>query len=150
MGCDIHSFAEVKIKHKWRKVGDEFSLDDWSKRYCGKEKEESPFGWRHYSMFAILADVRNSGDYEPISRPKGIPNDICGQIKYEYEEWEDDAHSASYLSLKELLEFDFEKTLSPDGDSYRKILGELFFVHLKELQALGEPEDVRVVFWFDN
>ena len=34
--------------------------------------------------------------------------------------------------------------------TYRENLGEMFFTHLEELKALGEPEDVRIVFWFDN
>jgi len=168
MGCDIHSFAERKINNKWEKVGEHFSLGEWEKEYYKKEKNDSPFDWRSYSMFAFLADVRNYDHCEPISKPKGIPDDVCDEIKSEYEYWESDVHSSSYLTLKELLDFDYDKkfwnrrvmknnngaSLAEEGEgnvlSYRENLGDFFFIHLKELQELGEPDDVRIVFWFDN
>ena len=34
--------------------------------------------------------------------------------------------------------------------TYRENLGEWFFKHLNELKELGDPENVRIVFWFDN
>lgn len=177
MGCDIHSFAERKRNGKWEKVGEHFSLGEWEKEYYKKEKGENPFDWRSYSMFAFLANVRNYDHCEPISEPKGIPNDVCDEIKSEYEDWESDAHSSSYLTLKELLEFDYDKVfwnrrisrttynenggsftngaaLAEEGEgtvlSYRENLGEFFFIHLKELEELGSPDEVRIVFWFDN
>jgi len=177
MGCDIHSFAERKINNKWEKVGEHFSLGDWEKKYYKKEKGENPFDWRSYSMFAFLAGVRNYDHSEPLSEPKGLPDGISDEVKEEYEQWECDAHSVSYLTLKELLDFDYDKvfwnrrisrtTYNENGGSftngaaiaeegegthvtYRENLGEFFFTHLKELQELGEPDDVRIVFWFDN
>jgi len=32
----------------------------------------------------------------------------------------------------------------------KKFLGEAFFAGIEELKVLGEPEGVRIVFWFDN
>ena len=176
MECDIHSFAERKINNKWEKVGDHFSLSDWEKKYYKKEKGESPFDWRSYSMFAFLAGVRNYDHCEPISKPKGLPKDISEEVKEEYGEgW--DFHSASHLTLTELLDFDYDKVfwnrrvtrtvvnenggvfsngacIAEEGEgsnvTYRENLGDFFFVHLNELKELGSPEDVRIVFWFDN
>jgi hypothetical protein len=35
--------------------------------------------------------------------PKGITEDVCDEIKSEYDDWESDAHSSSYFdTLKEL------------------------------------------------
>lgn len=177
MGCDIHSFAERKRNGKWEKVGEHFSLGEWEKEYYKKEKNDSPFDWRSYSMFAFLADVRNYDHCEPISEPKGMPEDVCDEIKSEYDDWESNAHSASYLTLKELLDFDYDKvfwnrrisrttynenggsytngaSLAEEGEgtnvTYRENLGEFFFIHLKELEELGNPDEVRIVFWFDN
>jgi len=175
MGCDIHSFAEIQNKktNKWEKVGDVFSLDDFNKKYLKKNKGENPFNWRSYSMFAFLANVRNYDHCESISRPKGLPDDLSEGVKQHYEYWKYDAHSASYLTAKELLEFDYDKTfwnrrvtkqisnnhwsgatLAEEGEgvilTYRENLGNLFFVHLNELKELGEPDDVRIVIWFDN
>jgi hypothetical protein len=175
MGCDIHSFAEIRNKqtNKWEKVGDHFSLDEFDKKYYKKEKGENPFDWRNYSMFAFLAGVRNYDRCEPLSEPRGLPKDISIEVMEEYEKLRYDAHSASFLTLKELLDFDYEKefwnrritkqtspnswngaSLAEEGEgeiiSYRDNLGEWFFIHLNELKELGEPEDVRIVFWFDN
>lgn len=172
MGCDIHSFAEVKRNNNWEKVGDAFSLSDYDKKLYKKDKGESPFDWRSYSMFAFLAGVRNYDRCEPLSKPKGLPYDISDDVKEEYGEgW--DCHSASFLTAKELLEFDYDKTfwnrrvskqtsptswngaaLAEEGEgeivTYRENLGEDFFTHLNELKELGKPKDVRIVFWFDN
>jgi hypothetical protein len=172
MGCDIHSFAEVKRNNKWEKVNDHFTLDDYDKKYYNKEKGENPFDWRSYSTFAFLAGVRNYDHCKPISEPKGLPYDLSEEVKQHYEYWEYNSHSASYLTAKELLEFDYDKkfwnrrvtktegnctngaALAEEGEgrilTYRENLGEWFFKHLEELKTLGEPENVRIVFWFDN
>jgi hypothetical protein len=103
-----------------------------------------------------------------------------------YEEWETnkkhylddcDCHSHSFLTLKELLDFDYSQkfenrrtsktTLSSNGGSvtdgaalandgegkitsYRDFLGAGFFQDLAQLQIMGAPDEVRIVFWFDN
>ena len=149
MGCDIHSFAEVKRKGNWEKVGNHFSLNYFDKKYYKKDKGENPFDWRNYTMFAFLADVRNRGALKPICEPKGVPTDLSEEVKDKYESWYEDAHSASYLTLKELTDFDYNKK-SNENYTYKEMLGEWFFKHLEELKLLGEPESVRIVFWFDN
>ena len=111
MGCDIHSFAERRNKqtNKWEKVEDAFSLDNYDKERLKKDKGENPFDWRSYSMFAFLAGVRNYDHCEQLSEPKGLPDDISDEVKEEYGEgW--DYHSASFLTAKELLDFDYDKT----------------------------------------
>ena len=172
MGCDIHSFAEIKKNGKWEKVENYFSLSDFDKEWYKKEKGDSPFDWRSYSMFSFLAGVRNYDCCEPISKPRGLPDDISDDVKSYYKEWVYDAHSASFLTAKELLEFNYDKefwnrritkyvgnyingaALAEEGEgkflTYRENLGEWFFKHLNELKELGDPENVRIVFWFDN
>jgi hypothetical protein len=175
MGCDIHSYAERRNKQtgKWEKVTDHFSLSDFDKDWYKKEKGDHPFDWRHYSMFAFLAGVRNYDRCDPISEPRGIPDDTSESVREEYEVWDGDSHSASFLSAKELLEFDYDKKfwdrrvtkqtgpnswtgagLAEEGEgrivTYRENLGDDYFKHLEELEQLGDPEDVRIVFWFDN
>lgn len=202
MGCDIHSFAERKntITNQWEVVKDYFTVDDYYKEYIEKDKGDNPFYWRNYSMFAVLANVRNNGDFKEISTPKGIPYDISDDVKSYYDSVAKESHSPSYLTLKELLEFNYnklpstldyiirylginpannimahdiishvhtmnikdeikEETISliieysnEDGTliTYKDELGEMFFQHLEELKTLGKPDDVRVIFWFDN
>ena len=81
MGCDIHMFAEVKIKRRdnkteWMTVGKVFKDHYYKSNQptymttYGDEKSESAYEWnnklsmhpydsRNYDVFAILADVRN-------------------------------------------------------------------------------------------
>lgn len=175
MGGDIHSFAEVKNAQtgKWEKVGEVFPLDEYDRKACNKEFGDSPFDWRSYSMYGFLAGVRNYSHCEPLSEPKGLPDDLSPEVAKEAEEWAGDGHSHSWLTLKELLAFDYDKTfrdkrvtkqvapdfwndaaLAEEGEgahvTYRERLGEPFFRALEVLKTLGEPENVRVVFWFDN
>lgn len=155
MGCDIHSFVEVKQEGTWKQVEGVF-----------------PFDWRNYSVFAFLANVRNYDCCEPISEPRGLPSDVSNDIDFIYKDEEDYVHSTSYLTVKELIDFDYDKTfwnrritrtignftngaaLAEEGEgkivTYRENLGEEFFQDLEELKELGEPENVRIVFWFDN
>ena len=149
MGCDIHSFAEVKTKGNWKKVVEHFSLDDYDKKYYKKDKGNNPFDWRSYAMFSFLADVKNRGVLKPIAKPKGLPDNLSEEVKNEYEYWKEEGFAASYLTLKELLDFDYNKK-TIENDTYKNVLGEWFFKHLEELKLLGESESVRIVFWFDN
>lgn len=172
MGCDIHSFAEKKVNNKWKRVEEKIFLE-----------RTEPFGWRSYSMFAFLADVRNYDYCDPISEPKGFPDDSeflndpseydTSKTNKEYLEEDYDYHSHSYLTLKELLDFDYDKTfwnrritkqtgpnswngasLAEEGEgeiiSYRENLGKSFFKDLETLKTLGDPEEVRIIFYFDN
>ena len=109
-------------------------------------------------MYGFLANVRNYSRVPPISEPRGLPEDISEDVKSESEEyWSGDGHSHSWVSLKELLDFDYEKTFEDrrcegDGEvvSFKKFLGEQFFAQIEILKTLGDPEDVRIVFFFDN
>lgn len=195
MGCDIHSFAEVKRNGKWEEVKEAFTLDEFDKKYYKKEKGDEPFGWRSYGLFAFLAGVRNYSHCECITgEPRGLPDDSeflntlldepenfsyggydhgTATTKKEYYTKDADYHSHSYITLKEFLDWDYDKifwdrrvtkqtshnswngaSLAEEGEgqmiTYREHLGNFFFTHLEDLKALGEPEDVRIIFWFDN
>src|SRR5262245_17441987 len=100
MGTDIHYFAERRTENGWEpcygdKVGEDgkpYLLDF----YCGEE--------RNYCLFAILAGVvrLTNGGFEPICPPRGYPADASfpgpGEDGCCY-------HNATWLTLKELLEF---------------------------------------------
>jgi hypothetical protein len=96
-----------------------------------------------------------------------LVEDYIGNFNHRRDDISDDNyHSHSYLTLRELIEFDYDKTfwnrritftgasLAKEGEgtiiSYRENLGEFFFTHLEELKQLGDLDDVRIVFWFDN
>ena len=60
-----------------------------------------------------------------------------------------DAHSANYLYLDEILESSYYKMSDEDLDDLG--VGTFFFRDVVDaLLDLGEPKNVRLVFWFDN
>lgn len=161
---------------------------------------------RNYTLFAILANVRNHWYIQPISYPKGLPSDCSKGILKIYEKEKLDAHSESFYCLDELLNFPWDdkkafitdivdaydykailqnERVAPNNTTYisnpeyvtvpkmRKLiqqgnvphnirtrlshsytytdLAENFLKkYIPKLEKLGYPEDVRVVFWFDN
>lgn len=96
MGCDIHEYLEYKEDGVW-KLGPEINLE------------------RNYDMFAILADVRNYDGFEQIVEPRGVPADSCQEILDACAQWEGDGHSHSYLTLADILNFDWTKTITQSG-----------------------------------
>ena len=108
MGCDIHLYTEklrtINGKKQWV-CCDHFTFNP----YYGADKYEKQFTHisiyddRNYSAFAALANVRNDGYIEPISEPRGLPNDVSTYIKNESDYWDCDGHSHSWLTAKELF-----------------------------------------------
>jgi len=194
MGCDIHSFAEFKKDGKW--VRNDEPIFSPGTSYGDNVTE--PFGNRSYSTFGFLAGVRNYSHCTPISEPKGLPTDseylntpLPEPQNFSYSGYDNgtattnggeiecdaDYHYLSYLTLKELLDYDYEQTfwdrrisrttyndkggsftngasLAEEGEgsiiTYREHLGEWFFNEIEILKTLGEPENVRIIFFFDN
>ena len=110
MGCDIHLYTERKLldDNRWICV-DHFIYNPY---YDGKnpdEKELSPveiYDGRDYTMFTALAGVRNDNMTPIISPPRGLPTDVSDVVRSLYDWWSDDAHSASWLTAKELFKYD--------------------------------------------
>jgi hypothetical protein len=145
MGCDIHVYVEVKVKGKWVLIN-------------------APYIRRNYDLFAKMANVRNYENIKPISEPKGLPENISDGTKLYLDIWEDDAHSASWLSPKEMgglqdwldeMEPKTDYSINHTRNHYEKEFGYLFgnsidgFIKYPQ----DQPEwlqDVRVIFWFDN
>lgn len=133
MGCDIHTYVEKKEGNHWNAL-------KGKNRFFGKWEDEEEFtisNWiydgRNYELFALLAGVRNTYKVTPISKPKGVPNDLSNSIMKDYEEWGVDAHSASYYTFEELLNFDGKnKYIEVEG-----FVGEKGYKTFKEK---GEPD----------
>ena len=174
MVCDIHSFAEVRRNNQWRHVGDVFPLTEFERELYGRDFGCNPFRFRHYGLFGWLANVRNYSRVPSLSEPRGLPSDVSAKVRSESDKWGDDGHSHSWLLLSEMLEVDYEQifwdrratkqvgpnlwsgaALAEEGEgryiTLREFLqGSGYFAALEVLQTLGPPDDVRVVFWFDN
>jgi hypothetical protein len=163
MGCDIHFFTErktaslnyqgpkdlqddrdekidqiiegVNLTEKW------VSADSWSKD-GPIWKNHEVFYSRNYYLFSILADVRNSGDVQPICDPRGIPDDASSGYMYMCDRWDGDAHSHSFFTLEELLSVDWSK--------YDAEYLEEFLNVVKNLKKIDTPDKVRICFFFDS
>jgi hypothetical protein len=155
MGCSLHAHAERRNYHgNWLKV-----------------PHLTPFNWRNYGFYGWLAGVRNHSAMTPMAADRGLPEDASESVAREfYDYWESDAHSVSWVTVAELLAFDYDApcedrrarlvvdgnvwvapvALGPgDGQvqTYRAFLGEDYFRDLEALKAAGAE---RVVFWFDS
>lgn len=124
MGCDIHAAIE------FRGEGGRWVALLFPNKYYGKygatPEEEPPLTprlalGRDYDMFAILANVRNgsgfagikTGDgFHFISDGRGLPADITPAAK-QYGCTGD--HSDTWVSLREILEFDWNRTTTLTG-----------------------------------
>lgn len=133
MGCDIHLVTQVKENGKWV-------------IYPTTYKED-----RNYSLFSVLAGVRQVGEVVPIAEPRGIPEDfgyglnndfeidgIKEEFDSKYNKWLGD-HSFSWLSLSELRAFDF----SQESFVEFGITNEQFITASKFGQFAGKQRDGR-------
>lgn len=159
MSTDITDLVEVRRDGRWQFASDPFPSDD-----PGRGATWPAFGdVRDYGLFGFLADVRNYSMVPTIAEPRGLPDDVSEEIR---QEWDDDSdiggNNASWLSLTELLAFDYDQEFEERSDGHgtlpegrgvrttvRKLLGDWYFERLALLGGLGAPEDVRLVFWFD-
>lgn len=124
MGCDIHCYAEKRdAAGKWNLIGT-FSRDEPEEGSEGYASATTVYSGRNYNLFAILADVRNgrgfagikTGEgFTPIAEPRGIPDDVCPEVKAIFDQWDIDGHSHSYHTLRQLLDFDWTQTTGLQG-----------------------------------
>lgn len=168
MGCDIHMHVEyrpdafyVNKKPGW------VSGDYYRLCYDGLIQPRyvcTDFcGDRNYWLFSVLADVRNDGTFVYIDRPRGLPNDISEVVRNEFEPWSWDAHSCSYLTLKELIDFYEEHIDDEEGEIVLPLItkikeraDELGLIYTFSWEGNGsdkaysKSDNIRIVFWFDN
>ena len=135
MGCDIHVFAEKKDdKGTWKSIP-RFSV----------------FQDRNYTVFSFLAGVRRYDEIQAITLPRGIPKDASSTAQNSFKSWGMDAHTPSWLSLGELMAFNYDQKVygdnSPRLGTYRDFLDADFFNDLEKMKEKGVE---RIVFWFDN
>jgi hypothetical protein len=164
MGCDIHSFTEQCDSN------DAWHFVPWQP--IGKYNR-APFDNRSYGVFGFLANVRNYSHVPTIVEPRGMPKSVSDVVTYEFERWQYDAHSIGWLTVQELVKFDYDqkfenrrytKQVTPNyfvgsavcesGEgiqtTVREFLGTYFFQQLEQLTQLDTLHNTRIVFWFDN
>lgn len=129
MGADIHFYVEKKqADGSWelqgrfeREVEDEGTDDE----YVWMGQVDRPmYSGRNYNLFAILADVRNgrgfagikTGEgFNPISDPRGVPDDASQGYIELVDQYGCDGHSHSYHTLRQILDFDWTQTTECQG-----------------------------------
>lgn len=165
MGCDISIFVE-----KWTDVENEYCPRLKTKsqirheRICDylEDKPKQPiFKWEsidewsfqdgywechyiyeniNYRLFSLLADVRNDGTINPISEPRGIPDDASDSYLFICNAWGRIAHSHSWLLLEEILNI--------DESLWEDIYALNFINAIKSIN--GDPSKIRICFFFDS
>lgn len=168
MGCDIHLVAERRTEAGWEVIPGPM-VPCW---LCGREVRAGCYRcngtgeyrdrWysdRLYVVFAALADVRNyaivPGDEQPqpikpVAMPRGLPDDMSAEGR-ELIEDPDDGHSDTWLTLDEVLAYDWDQPITdghevwPLRDNARVFIG-----RMEQLRELTAGDDVRLVFNFDN
>lgn len=126
MGCDIHCFAEYKIKGKWR---------------FAKEVDIS----RDYALFGRMASCGRSIDTVPINPNKGIPDDADFMTKFYMDAFAD--HSHSWLTGNEVINLFHEFPKLPfDHDQGESV----WYSWERWPDSHWGIEDFRWVFGFDN
>ncbi|MCE5387968.1 MAG: hypothetical protein K0041_05235 [Acidithiobacillus sp.] len=133
MGCDIHITVEKKIDEEWVMI----HTPTWQSDVACE---------RNYRRFAALAGVR--GDGPPA---KGLPSDVSKGTEYRFAAWGDDAHSPSYNTLREFLDV-CERTKYDDVDRSKWSIYCLCEHYLGSYWEITDqnPDDFRVVYWFDS
>lgn len=158
MGCDIHMYAEVRIKSKvddrywWNKLGSIFKNRYFAKDRIpdeyNREYTDEPYRGGNYELFAALAGVRNYNSINPFRIPGGLPEDISEDIKRLSDNWGIDGHSHSYILLSEFDDLYWEK----HKDVLRGDFSKYTLPALRRFCKKWNIEhcNLRLVFWFDN
>jgi hypothetical protein len=164
MGCDIHLVLEKHDENLSEWVG----LHDYGLP-PSEAVQELPVGWmsfkanrRDYNFFAHLAGVRANFPEDkvyPYPEPKGIPADASSLTLYRFRQWENDAHSASWLPLKEFA-FIYAREVKEnvehivaerlEGGDQHETLQLYQEVAGTYIDDFNELDLYRIVFWFDN
>lgn len=142
MGCDIHAMYEVALP--WYEGSD---IRGW-------ECAGTPRIGRNYAVFAAIGNVRNYNN--------AIPYIGYGRLKdtnwvKEYEkasdpfgawirDWNGDAHSASYVMLEELREYNTDNEFV--AGTLERLIAEM--KTLRDFYDLKDNKHIRLIFFFDN
>lgn len=89
-----------------------------------KKVSEEVYEGRSYDLFAILANVRNgrgfagckTGDgFVPMTDDRGIPEDVSDEGREYLGRYGGDGHSHTYMTLAEILTYDWEQVTWKEG-----------------------------------
>lgn len=146
MGSDIRLYAEEKRNGKWECLNT-YSVNPSYDRFTGDPYFIDRFygETRCYTLFIILCGVRQ--DYHPkvvrIDDPRGYPKDLSEVLRAVIDE--SDNNCGSYLSLNELMNYDWEPYSSNCSEFIEEVMDKLCSM----AHESGKPySDYRIVFDF--
>jgi len=166
MGCDIHSYVEVKQANGTWHAPLGFQTDSnlaYPETYEDAEyttNAPSPVNDRNYDLFGFLAGVRRDttpaliwlgidGGWGGYSHLRGLPDDMAEFTAKEWKDWDGDGHSASWLTIAELKHALVASMIVGEADGFSESL-QWSIAQIEQATFPTPPEDVRLVFWFDN
>jgi hypothetical protein len=88
-------------------------------------KPRKIYDTRNSALFAILSGIFNTAysaeEYQPISVPKGLPDDVSQEVKIWSDWFGEGGFGHSWLLLQELLEFDWHQTIKKQAMVSKKV-----------------------------
>lgn len=151
MGTDIHAYLEYRTASEWqclRKLRSGMSGHTYLPE-LGVERKYPLFGLLFPSIRVNFED-----QYLPV---RGFPYRSSLEVEEEYRSWGEDAHSASWATLAELKQKATELMITANTHELHQAsqgLQKLIFkinTHLAPIKFRTlPPENIRMVFWFDN
>lgn len=146
MGTDIHITAQVRREGKWERI-----------------KAPEFLNQRNYYLFAFLTGdkVRSRfGGRALLPEPRGFPSDFVGKDRWESADpdpdyrWSgaiEDGHSASWLSLKDMLSVDLTSSeYKLQAEYFNTGWCDCLAYFAAQIPPGGSAQDVRIVFNFDT
>jgi hypothetical protein len=186
MGCDIHLYVERRTASgAWERVRPMPRFCHWCNGtgegsrnggcyFCdGVGKTTREYHDRNYDLFGMLANVRNGSGFagvrtgsgfEPLSEPRGLPDDtsikntpeesdstpanrmqvVAAELAAEKDRVWLGEHSHSHATLAELLAYDYARVIKHEG-----LVTADEFARWDEAGATGAPEEYCGDVWGD-
>lgn len=122
MGTDISCYVEKKVEGGWS-LGEPLEPNPyWSEAFPEEEPKMVPqplFTTRNYALFSIMANVCNPmralEPFDFVSQPRGFPDEASSELRAYYHFERENVHSASWLLVTEMLDFNWGRTIRRRG-----------------------------------
>lgn len=131
METNLHAHVEVRRQHCWLKLEDFFPNPFYDPKWGPSSRPFTDSPPRNYALFAVLAAVRNGpATVAPIASPRGLPADVTLAVRAQFAvpDWLtrtlQSRHSASWVSLGELLRYEWAKLPSAERYDVAEFCGE--------------------------
>lgn len=137
----INKFLVDVFSDNWTEINGLGKLPD--------PRTDQPYNGRNYTLFGVLAGVRDTYMHMISDELRGLPIDVSKEISDLSDDWDVDGHSHNHLYLDEIINSEYYKMSDDELDDIG--LGTHFFRYtVNSLLEIGDTKGIRIVFWFDN